>query len=500
MKGMRSIIVGWAGGWLPVAIMAVFPAAAQDGRQGSGAGDWLGVASCAAATCHGGVAPRDPVWNHSLDIWLRSDPHSAAGKLLRRKVSSQSAAIVIALDPAAAESGVAYDNVLRERCISCHGTVSPADTKPIGRLNPAVLANGVSCEACHGSAQSWLDAHVQVSWPDRKSNRETDGMRDTTTIVGRAKTCVRCHVGSRTEDGMVRDVNHDLIAAGHPALRFDLLIYHENMPSHWSQESESARYFDASAIRVRETGRAVNLAAAATLSAERAGGHLNDPSIPWPELADYDCFACHQALATHHFEIPLKDRQQWNSRISEGLPIWNAWHSIGQLELRNRGAVLLALSPHRSDPSKLAQAGTRLAIEFDNKASDTANAQPPDPLARFRHFRERMADSPPDRWHESAVAYLQLDAIVRDLSIRPGHAETAKRLAAGAAKWERMLRFDGGQTSPAGQLPGIRLESPASFDPERLNTVIQRLLNVSGHSFSSPETSVSLPSSTASQP
>ena len=56
---------------------------------------FIGNASCATATCHGGVIGQGPAWNHSLSTYLAGDPHAGAGILLR---DSDSRAIVELLD------------------------------------------------------------------------------------------------------------------------------------------------------------------------------------------------------------------------------------------------------------------------------------------------------------------------------------------------------------------------------------------------------------------
>ena len=125
------------------------------------AADPIGSASCAASTCHGGVIDRGPSWNHSFSTWLAKDSHAGAGRLLR---DEDSRAIVNRLDEDAEKSREVYDNFLRQRCISCHATVTPAQCEPIGLLDNAVLAEGVSCESCHGSAEPWLESHVRIDW------------------------------------------------------------------------------------------------------------------------------------------------------------------------------------------------------------------------------------------------------------------------------------------------------------------------------------------------
>jgi hypothetical protein len=110
----------------------------------------IGNQSCATSTCHGGKVDSGPAWHHSFSTWMVHDPHAGAGLLLRDSDSRQ---IVMRLDPRAADSGDAYDNVLRTRCISCHVTVPASETLPAGPLQDSVLASGVSCESCHGPAE-----------------------------------------------------------------------------------------------------------------------------------------------------------------------------------------------------------------------------------------------------------------------------------------------------------------------------------------------------------
>ena len=53
-------------------------------------------------------------------------------------------------------------------------------------------------------------------------------MYDTRNLVKRAEKCVSCHVGDES-----RNVDHELIAAGHPDLVFDLETYTAMLPPHW---------------------------------------------------------------------------------------------------------------------------------------------------------------------------------------------------------------------------------------------------------------------------
>jgi hypothetical protein len=434
------------------------------------AGDFLGRASCSTSTCHGGVIDQGPAWNHSLSTWVAKDPHAGAGLLLR---DEDSRSIVVRLNPQAADSAAAFDTVLRRRCISCHATARPDQCSNSGLLDDAILAEGVSCESCHGGAEKWLDPHLRIDWAGPQRFASQTGMIDTESIIGRTETCVRCHIGSRTADGLIRDMNHDLIAAGHPAFRFDLLIYNENLPQHWATNSQVERLFNESAVRVRKVSRAINLAAAASLSSERASDHLADRSVPWPELADYDCFACHQSLSINEYRLPPTGKQKSPLHVSDGLPIWNAWHTLNQLKLEAKRSKLEALSPHLSDPNRIASQCAQLASGYRNIAAVRMQEE----LAARDALKSPMTQlqaEPPVDWHHAAIQYLEIDAALRDLASNRDTAALGKRFLEGLRSCEPLLRFD--QTRAADGR--AKYHSPAKFDADTFRTAVLGLFHV----------------------
>tara|TARA_R110002073_G_scaffold310884_2_gene481725 strand:+ start:10432 stop:11826 length:1395 start_codon:yes stop_codon:yes gene_type:complete len=450
MKLARSVLI-----WLGLIWLGLIGFAGLDNVMAAEPSPFVGNASCATSTCHGGAIGRGPAWNHSLSTWLANDPHANAGRLLYDRDSQ---AIVSRLDRSASGSREAYDAVLRQRCISCHTTATTSQTAASGRLSVEFLAAGVTCESCHGAAESWLVSHTHADW-DPATN---ESMREMDSIIGRGETCVRCHIGSRTEDGLVRDMNHDLIAAGHPALRFDLPIYLANLPAHW--DSRRDRELDASHVRLRAVGRAINLAAAAKLSSERARDHLQDPTVPWPELSDYDCFACHQSLSIRDFQVPPSSKKKSPLHVSDGLPVWNSWHSVNQLELRDNVALLEKLSPHRSDPKQIAASGQSLAIKYRKLAQQLAT-ETIDPRQELQSMQERLQNQPPPvDWHQAAIEYLELDALLRDLN--------ASQAPDSLNELEYSLRF---QLEPRPDT-NVSLHSPADFDSAKFRQTILRIL------------------------
>ena len=444
----------------------------------------LGRASCAANTCHGGVVGRGADWRSSLSRWMVEDPHVHAGTILNDAVSDR---IIVTLYPAIAdrrgkgeveEAELAKHNVIRKRCLSCHATVSPDECRPARTpLDGSILARGVSCESCHGAATDWLESHVTLRFgvPSGPTEAAVDaalsekvaaGLRDNQTLQGRARGCVRCHVGSRREDGLVRDMNHDLIAAGHPVLRFELLAYDSALPSHWSRTPrgpiEQRVAFHESASRIRQVGRATTLAAAARLAAERAQDHLGKEAtdsvpVPWPEFSDYDCYACHQSLRWDQYQVPLGERSPL--RVGDGLPIWNSWHTVGQKKLSN----LKALAPNHVNAAVLAKAGERLAGQFLAQARAVEVAAPDPPQVTLERIRSQLERVPED-WHEAAVVFLDLDAVLRDQPRRdPG---VKSRVEPIVEQLRGSLQF------------GESLASPRDFDYEQANVFRQQALKL----------------------
>jgi hypothetical protein len=421
--------------------------------------EYLGRASCAASTCHGGVIDRGPSWRHALSRWVAEDPHAGAGLVLLGRLSET---IVFSLDRSIADLKRQQANLkpteqtwtrkrdalLRDRCISCHMTATAQQCQSGEPLSSTALAEGVSCESCHGAAESWYSVHVQNDFAG--PSRFESGLRDTESIIGRASGCVRCHVGSRTDDGLVRDMNHDLIAAGHPVLRFDLSLYDAALPRHWDVESSAAFY--QSSVRVRRAGRATSLAAAARLAGSRADGYLAEQEsgvdwgeriVPMPELSDYDCFACHQSLSMDQYRLPVGSAAS-ELVISAGLPIWNAWHTIALLELEVD--QLQVLAPHQFDSEsgrRLSRIGAAIADMYDRRAEELATSDF-DPISEIRDARGRLGEH--DDWHQAAINYLDIEAALRQLAqedekYRPLHGQFV-------AQAQVYLQFDRGAQSP----------------------------------------------------
>lgn len=133
----------------------------------------LGPDEC--VTCHG-----------EAEEWWYDDPHSeAAYRLLGEDPAARQIAEIYGIGA----GGVADTNQI---CLSCHGTVEEA--------TGSLVAEGVSCESCHGPGSGYLEPHEDGGNPQL-------GMRALKQADVRAQNCSRCH--------LVTDER--LLAAGHPS-------------------------------------------------------------------------------------------------------------------------------------------------------------------------------------------------------------------------------------------------------------------------------------------
>src|SRR5262249_7952802 len=124
----------------------------------------------------------------------------------------------------------AEDNSL---CLKCH-LPRIGDPKADPHFPPTNAVGGVGCESCHGAASKWLEPPPPPGWKDKKKGLTAEQLdsqynfKVLDNAPARVRACAGCHVG---EPG--REVNHDLIAAGHPRLNFELTAFEAAMPKHW---------------------------------------------------------------------------------------------------------------------------------------------------------------------------------------------------------------------------------------------------------------------------
>ena len=234
-------------------------------------------------------------------------------------------------------------------CLVCHapGAIDATDRSSF----TAMLSEGVGCESCHGAARDWLVPHRDVPWKfsdhGNGSWKANLGFVETKAIGFRADRCADCHVGNGNQS-----VNHDLIAAGHPRLAFEFAAYQSQMPIHWRHGLERQRSPVANAIpsSSQSTYDARNWLIGQIVNAdhelEMLAAVAKDSGKTWPELAQYDCFACHHELSSPGW------RQSRTARdLRPGELPWGTWN-LGLLE----EADLVTLGPRFSEEQRLLRA------------------------------------------------------------------------------------------------------------------------------------------------
>ncbi|HWC20503.1 MAG TPA: multiheme c-type cytochrome [Terriglobales bacterium] len=246
---------------------------------------YVGPGSCSAAACHGSVQVRrqTKVLQNEYSTWILQDKHARAWNVLNSLVSQRIASI---LGPA---SLGAADAAHAPKCLACHALYVRNEE----RARDFDITDGVSCESCHGPSSLWLGPHTARDWSHEKSIAM--GMYDTKNLRLRTEKCLACHLG--TAD---KYVDHEMIAAGHPDLVFELDSFQAIEPVHWVEKTRAhADQPDKDplfGVRAWSLGQAVQLRESMNRLIRRAKGTEGQKGPVWPEYSELDCFACHHSL------------------------------------------------------------------------------------------------------------------------------------------------------------------------------------------------------------
>lgn len=248
----------------------------------------LGPATCASSVCHGKVTPDETsnVWLNEYRIWSRDDYHSGAYNVLR---SDESRAM-------AEKLGLSNATTARV-CLDCHADNIPAEK----RGEKFQISDGVGCEACHGGAERWIESHAEPE--ATHEDNLARGMYPTEKPEARARLCLSCHVG--TEE---KFADHDIMAAGHPRMSFELETFTVNQPAHYHVDDDYLeRKGNIRSVNMWATGMVMKARRQLDLlRSDRFSGHGL-----FPELAFFDCHACHH---------PMDDNRMQATSLTGGLP------------------------------------------------------------------------------------------------------------------------------------------------------------------------------------
>ncbi|MGZ5558875.1 MAG: multiheme c-type cytochrome [Methylobacter sp.] len=246
----------------------------------------LGVVTCAGNTCHGANAPlkNSRVQQNEFTIWHREDKHAKAYTVLFNDASKRIARN-LGINAAHTE----------KLCLDCH-----ADNIPVERRGKRFqIEDGVGCETCHGGGERYLGPHVSGT-RTHAENVEL-GLYPTDQPEARATLCLACHLG--TKDKLA---THRILGAGHPRISFELDTFTHIEPMHFKLDTDyKERKGNPNGMQIWAVGQ--------ISAAERLLDLFQDPKYQsegiLPELAFFDCHACHRPMKHPH----------WTFRESSGL-------------------------------------------------------------------------------------------------------------------------------------------------------------------------------------
>jgi len=398
--------------------------------------DYLGTASCTSSSCHH-KSEHSRVVGSEFITWNSEDPHRKAFDTLYSIRSERMVRNLYGPDAAAAAKTVA--------CLTCHATGE-------GQLSRASTAfsivDAVSCESCHGPAQPWLAAHTQGGFKELDAaTKERDfGLWNTKNLARRAQVCASCHVGN--PDVPLMQVNHDLIAAGHPRLNFEFSSALAKYPAHWRMADEHARTPD-HAWRTWQVGQIAVAAAAVRLTEARA--RRSAEGAPWPEFAEQDCFSCHKNLTVD------SDRVAYRTPKTAGRAPWQTWYT-GSLALADTEAnnALDNLKAHMVKPApnaatsailarKALEGLTRRIVDATDRDS-WSTAQQQEASIRIARFCGENAEKLV--WEQQAQGFLALAALRDDLRRREGQNKAEFELPYRTVRESLLGQFPSGYDSP----------------------------------------------------
>ena len=383
--------------------LAVASAFAQTKKTEGDLVKYIGPGSCAATSCHGSVkpVPGSRILQTEYSTWILRDKHSRAYQALTGDVGERMARI-LKFGAKAEES---------PKCLACHALY----TTPEQRGRAFEISEGVSCENCHGPASAWLGPHTTREWTHEQS--VAAGMQDTRSVIHRAEKCLQCHLGTSQ-----KFVDHEMIAAGHPDLYFELDSFSAVMPRHWKEPRESApgkSAEDPNWVGVRDwsVGQAVQLRASMERLMWRSKGERIDRKNVWPEYSELSCIACHHSLG------PAKDSWRQEHGYAGRRPGDPAWNGSRYLVFRSIAKQVDPASAQELDRRLMAVADEMSKLNPDrNTVSAAANSA--------ALVAQQFADKLSAMSFDSAVALRAMRSITQDAeAISLGDERTAEQAA-----------------------------------------------------------------------
>ncbi len=381
------------------------------------------IAGCLVSSCHGSYSNTVPMWQRSGRIWLYDDPHARAYNTLWKPESREIVRRLLQ-----SESPISEDQhraELNAKCISCHAS-EHASTQP---------TLGVDCQSCHGAANAWNESHYA------KTIATSPERLDTKSLANRVAICASCHVGEiGRSDGLDREVDHRIMAAGHPAIHFEFEQFHQSYPTHWDTAKDAVSA--GMSYQRWRVGRLVTLSVRLKLLRGRAQrahearyyeSHSTDRG-EWPELTEHSCYDCHHTLAQPSW------RQQ--TKAMTGTYRWDPWC---------RASLAVALSNETT--SSIEEELSFIATTLEQSVPETTEL-----IRRIDHL-ESLID------RECTLA--TTDAVPTQQALR-GMLQVLAQDSNAHQNWESATQWNGAVRSIVGSLQDpISLNIPVGLQSDR---------------------------------
>ena len=236
-----------------------------------------GVATCAGSTCHGRAEGNGAIVRQDeIATWQEpSSPSGAHSRAYASLIGRRGQQIADSLGLGSAASAPA--------CLGCHTTYAPSGQ----RGDRFLLSDGVGCESCHGASQEWLPLHY--ARPATHQSNVEAGLVPLESPRIRANVCLDCHYGS-SKTGQF--VTHEMMAAGHPRISFELDLFSALQQHHDVDLDYLDRKGGYDSVRMWAVGQAEAVRRATDMFARaefaRAG--------MFPQFYFYDCHSCHRPI------------------------------------------------------------------------------------------------------------------------------------------------------------------------------------------------------------
>ncbi len=255
----------------------------------------LGVVTCASELCHGSISPwkDSDILQNEYVTWSRVDKHATRAYAVLASERSKRIAANLGLKEAPQRAKL---------CLDCHAF----DPPPRLRGARFKVEDGVSCEACHGPAEHWIERHVEPG--ATHADNVAHGLYPLEDPVAQARLCLSCHFGNRD-----KFVTHRMMGAGHPRMSFELDTFAATEPAHYVIDADwHRRKGEWDTVRIWAVGQA--LAASELLDV------LLDPKRSrdglFPELVVFDCNACHHPMSQRRW-TPLLGTSPGHIRLND---------------------------------------------------------------------------------------------------------------------------------------------------------------------------------------